>query len=382
MMDKFQHFTVRLFQLSYRQAVIIKQEMLARGAEAAVSYGVGKGDPAEAGLECEALLTGTWRQFQQFIVKLRMQPFQLNELASRLETALLNYQSPKLAPVTIQGRTYDLASRTYIMGIINLTPDSFSGDGLLTYDNYLERVISQAERMISEGADFLDIGAESTRPGAAVVDAAEEERRLLPVLRELVKAVKVPISVDTSKPEIAAKALEAGAAMINDVWGLQAPHDPEGRMAKIVAVAGIPVIIMHNKVEKNYRHLLNEVNEFLAHSIEIAQGAGVKTEQIIIDPGVGFGKTYEHNLQILQQLNWLKVLGRPILLGTSRKSVVGLTLDLPVEERLEGSIATALWGVMKGANILRVHDLQATWRAVKMCDAIRFANGAMKGHHV
>ncbi|HEX3048082.1 MAG TPA: dihydropteroate synthase, partial [Bacillota bacterium] len=149
MMDKFQHFTVRLFQLSYRQAVIIKQEMLARGAEAAVSYGVGKGDPAEAGLECEALLTGTWRQFQQFIVKLRMQPFQLNELASRLETALLNYQSPKLAPVTIQDRTYDLASRTYIMGIINLTPDSFSGDGLLTYDNYLERVISQAERMIS-----------------------------------------------------------------------------------------------------------------------------------------------------------------------------------------------------------------------------------------
>ncbi|MCL6588851.1 MAG: dihydropteroate synthase [Firmicutes bacterium] len=384
MAGKFQHFTVRLFGLSYRQALIIKQEMLARGAEAAISQETFKGrpeigDPAGEGLECDALLTGTWRQFQQFTGKLKMQPFGLSELAGRLEMALLNFLSPKLPPVTIQGKAYDLSSRTYIMGIINLTPDSFSGDGLLTQNNYIDRALQQAERMVSEGADFLDIGAESTRPGAVMVDAAEEERRLIPVLKELVKTAKVPVSVDTSKPEVAAKALEAGAALINDVWGLQAPHDPEGRMAKIVAAAGIPVIVMHNKIEKNYRHLLNEVNEFLGRSVKLAEAAGVKTEQIIIDPGIGFGKTYEHNLQLLQNLSQLKILGRPILLGASRKSVVGLTLNLPVDERLEGSIATALWGVMKGANILRVHDVQATWRAVKMCDAIRFANGGAAG---
>jgi dihydropteroate synthase len=391
MADKFQHFTVRLFHLSYRQAMIIKQEMLARGAEAAISQAVvtgvqmEKGEPAEAGPECEALLTGTWRQFRQFIDKLKLQPFGLKELAPRLETALQNFLSPKLPLVTIQGKAYDLCSRTYVMGIINLTPDSFSGDGLLSQNartnqnasaqSYIDRALQQAERMVSEGADFLDIGAESTRPGAAMVDVAEEERRLLPVLKELVKAAKVPISVDTSKPEVAQKALEAGAAILNDIWGLQAPHDPEGRMAKIAAAAGTPVIMMHNKTDKSYRHLLNEVNEFLRRSVAIAEAAGVKTEQLIIDPGVGFGKTYEHNLQVLQNLSQLKMLGRPILLGTSRKSMVGLTLDLPVEERLEGSIATAIWGVMKGANIIRVHDVQATWRAVKMCDAIRFVNG-------
>jgi len=277
------------------------------------------------------------------------------------------------APFIINGRPYDFYSRTFIMGIVNLTPDSFSGDGLFSTTNYIDQALKQAERMIADGADFLDVGAESTRPHAPKVSESEEEKRLLPVVKELISAVKVPISIDTYKPRVAAKAIHLGAAMINDIWGLKAPDDPEHRMAQVIAEAKLPVIVMHNQAEPVYRNIMQEIVTSLADSIQIAANFGFPVERMIIDPGIGFGKTYQDNLVVLYHLAELQVLGRPVLLGTSRKSVVGLTLDLPVAERLEGTLATCIWGVTKGAHILRVHDVKAVFRAVRMCDAIRCA---------
>lgn len=272
--------------------------------------------------------------------------------------------------IKIKERIFDFTNRTYVMGIINLTPDSFSRDGLGQKTNMIDGAIAQAVQMVADGADILDLGAESTRPGAVPVDAAEEGRRLFPVLKELVKTVDVPVSVDSYKPEIVEKAIEYGASIINDIWGLRAPGDPEFRMAKIVAAAKLPVVIMHNRSQAGYEDVVNEVIASLNESIEFALKMGIDLDKIIVDPGIGFGKTYEDNLLLLNNLEQLKVLGRPILLGVSRKSVIGKTLDLPVEERLEGTIAANVWGVAKGVNIVRVHDVKAISRAIKMCDAI------------
>ena len=373
MADKFEHLVVRLNGLDYRQAAIIKQEMLARGAEAAVSWEICSQQGKEVGPRQGALLSGTLRQFKQLVAKLKLQPFGLPELAQRINQALVNYdqfQNSGLAPLEIKGKIYDLQSRTHLMGIINLTPDSFSKDGLYQQTKYIDLALEQAAQMIAAGADFLDLGAESSRPGAVRVDATEEWKRLFPVLKELVGAVQVPISVDTYKPEIAQQALELGATIINDIWGLQAPDDPEHRMAKVVAAAKVPVVIMHNKTNSDYAYLMPEIIDSLQRAIDLALDAGVAFEKIIVDPGIGFAKGYQENLRVLRDLAQLKVLGRPILLGTSRKSVVGLTLDLPAAERLEGTIATAVWGASQGANIIRVHDVMAHYRALKMGDAI------------
>ena len=243
--------------------------------------------------------------------------------------------------------------------------------GHIIQTNYIDLALEQAQEMITAGADFLDIGAESSRPAAIMVSEEEEQARLLPLVKELANAVTVPISVDTYKSKVAEKALNAGASMINDIWGLQAPGDSEHQMARVAAETGVPVIIMHNKISVGYQYLMKEIIESLSLSMEIACQAGVKFEQLIVDPGIGFAKTYQDNLYILQNLDQLKILGRPILLGTSRKSVVGLTLDLPVDQRLEGTIATSIWGITKGVNILRVHDVLAHSRAVKMGDAIK-----------
>jgi dihydropteroate synthase len=277
-----------------------------------------------------------------------------------------------MAIFKIKAHSYDCAARTYVMGIINLTPDSFSKDGLYGRTAWIDSALSQARQMVADGADFLDIGAESTRPGAVELPEDEEAKRLFPVLRELVATVSVPLSIDTYKPQIAVRALEMGAAIINDIWGLNAPNDPEHRMAEVVAQSGAAVVIMHNQAQPGYHDVIREVIASLQNSIQIAVDAGIDREQIIVDPGIGgsFGKTQQDNLLLLQQLECLKVLEQPILLGTSRKSVIGTALDLPVNERLEGTIATNVWGVAKGANIVRVHDVKAITRAVKMCDAI------------
>ncbi len=258
------------------------------------------------------------------------------------------------------------------MGIINVTPDSFSQDGLYNQTKHIETALNQARRMITDGADFLDIGAESSRPGASLVDESEESKRLFPVLKELInQKIDVPISVDTYKPRIAEKALEIGASIINDIWGFKFPGDQEHLMARVAAQAEVPVILMHNKVEAKYSNLMKEIVDSLSESIEIASNSGVNSDQIIIDPGIGFGKTVQDNLFVLQNMEQLTSLKKPVLLGTSRKSVIGKTLDLPVNERLEGTIATVIWGITKGANIIRVHDVLEHSRAIKMCDAIR-----------
>ena len=253
--------------------------------------------------------------------------------------------------------------QTYLMGIVNLSLDSFSGDGL---GDAVETAVERAHRIAAEGADIIDIGGESTRPGSTPVSLEEELRRVMPVAERLGRELKVPFSVDTYKAEVARRALAAGASMVNDVWGLKA--DPA--LARLAAEAGVPLILMHNQQGTVYSDLVPEVMASLQRSMDLALNAGVQWQNIIIDPGIGFGKTAQHNLEILRRLSEFRALGRPILLGTSRKSTIGLVLGLPVTERLEGTAATMALGIANGADMVRVHDVQAMLRVCRMSDAI------------
>jgi len=282
--------------------------------------------------------------------------------------------------------TLDFGKQTYIMGILNLTPDSFSGDGLLsdalTQDRILEKAFSQACQFTQSGAHILDIGGESTRPGALPVSEEEELDRILPVLRILAGEMDTLISVDTYKSGIARAVLENGAHIINDVWGLHA--DPE--LAHVIAGFGATVVVMHNRsswanaeikerlggryVGVPYQNLLEDVKNELMESVEIATTAGIPDKKIILDPGIGFGKTVEQNLELLDRLDEICSLGFPVLLGPSRKSFIGYTLDLPVNERLEGTAAAVAIGIERGADIVRVHDVAFIARVARMTDAI------------
>lgn len=263
----------------------------------------------------------------------------------------------------IGSRTFRWGERTFVMGILNVTPDSFSGDGL----EDVSAAVEQARRMADEGADLLDVGGESTRPGHAPVDVDEELRRVLPVLRAVRTALPdMPLTIDTTKPAVAEAALDAGAHAINDVWGV----DEDGTRARIAAARRVPIVLMHNRAEPRYRDLLREVMDDLRHAIDRAMQAGVAETDILIDPGFGFGKTAEHNLALLRGLGELRRLGRPILLGTSRKSTLGKVLDLPAEDRLEATLATTVLGIAAGVDIVRVHDVRANARAARMTDAV------------
>ena len=262
-----------------------------------------------------------------------------------------------------------------VMGIINLSPDSFYGD---SHCSTLEQALATANRMVQEGADFLDIGAESSRPGSVPLDEQEELKRLLPVVEKLVESIPIPISVDTYKPRVAQAVLQAGAAIINDITGLQ--RFPE--MAGIIAQFNAGVILMHMQgnpktMQDNpgYADLLTEVSEYLSKSINIATEAKIDVHKIAIDPGIGFGKSDSHNLQILKNLQCFTAWGSPVLLGLSRKSLIGNILDVPVEERLEGSLSAAVFGVINGASIIRTHDVLATCRAVKVVESIMNIKG-------
>ena len=262
------------------------------------------------------------------------------------------------APIRIGPAAFDWGRRTYVMGILNVTPDSFSGDGLLVDADPVEGAVAAARRMIAEGADLLDIGGESTRPGHAPVDAAEEIRRVIPVIAAVAAALPdTPISVDTAKPDVATAALAAGAHLLNDVWGT----GPDvGEMAAVAAGAGVPLIVMHNRAEARYeRNVVAEVVADLGAALDRAIAAGVPETDLIVDPGIGFGKTADHNITVLCHLGALSTLGRPVLLGTSRKSTLGRILDLPVEERLEATLATTALGIAAGVDIVRVHDVGA-----------------------
>ena len=279
----------------------------------------------------------------------------------------LNARTP-LTPMTIRDRAFRWGSRTYVMGVLNVTPDSFSGDGL---GSDIDAAVEQALRFQADGADIIDIGGESTRPasiytGAGPISAGEELRRVVPVIEALAGALHIPISIDTYKAEIAREALRAGAAMVNDVWGFR--RDPD--MARVVAEAGVPVVLMHNQAPTRYDDLVPDVIGELRRMIDAAISAGVRRENIIIDPGMGFGKTAEHNLEILRRLDEFRALDAPILVGMSRKSTIGYVLDLPVEERLEGTAATVALSVAFGADIVRVHDVREMARVARMSDAV------------
>jgi dihydropteroate synthase len=254
--------------------------------------------------------------------------------------------------------------RTYIMGVINLSPDSFSGDGL---DSDIEAAQAQARRFIAEGADIIDIGGESTRPGSKPVSVDEELQRVIPAIERLANELPVPISIDTYKSVVASRALTAGASMINDVWGLK----KDQYLARIAADTGVPIILTSNQRDEPCQNdIMAEVISSLEKSITLAKEAGVAEQNIIIDPGIGFGKSLEQNLEIIRRLAELKSLGKPILLGTSRKSVIGLVLDLPPDQCLEGTAATVAIGIAHGADIIRVHDVKQMVRVCRMSDAI------------
>lgn len=265
-------------------------------------------------------------------------------------------------------RDFDLGAHTYIMGILNVTPDSFSDGGRYQKTDH---ALFQVEKMLDEGMDILDIGGESTRPGYTFVPQEEEIRRVVPVIEAVKSRFDVPVSLDTYKSGVAKAGLSAGADLINDIWGLK--YDPE--MAPVIGQAGVPCVLMHNRERAEYQDFLKDVLGDLEEYVRIAGRAGIARDKIILDPGIGFGKTYEQNLLMIHKLEILKELGFPVLLAASRKSVVGLTLDLPAAERVEGTLVTTVFGALKGCAFVRVHDVKENLRAVKMAEALMFHGG-------
>ncbi len=286
------------------------------------------------------------------------------------------------APLAIGPRTFAWGIRTFVVGILNVTPDSFSGDGLLApgdrgraasrdigplADRPVAAALALARRMVDEGADILDVGGESSRPGHLPVPAAEEAARVVPVIRALREALPdVPLSIDTTKPSVAAAALDAGAHLLNDVWGVA---EDDG-IARLAAERGVPLVLMHNRAEARYTALMAEIVADLQRALERAVRAGVPRERLIVDPGFGFGKAPPHNLALLRELAALRLLGRPVLLGTSRKSTLGKVLDLPPDEREEATVATTVLGIAAGVDLVRVHDVRSNVRAARMADAV------------
>ena len=275
------------------------------------------------------------------------------------------------APFAIGPRTFAWGERTYVMGILNVTPDSFSGDGLLATaepgEPHVAAALTAARAMAAAGADLLDVGGESSRPGHEPVGAAEERARVVPVIEAIHRELPdMPISVDTTKPSVAEAALHAGAGIVNDVWGVA----EDDALARVAAEHGVPIVLMHNRAEARYMSLMAEILADLQAAIERTVRAGVPWERIIVDPGFGFGKTPAHNLALLRDLGALRLLGRPVLLGTSRKSTLGKVLDLPADQRLEATLATTALGIAAGIDIVRVHDVEPNVRVARMTDVV------------
>jgi len=388
MVPKGLFLTIKIENVKYAAASIIKQEMLSKGGEAALGECIYFGDERRT----DILLMGTKRHYRRLLAKLRMQPLvSLSTLAVELKEALDNYEARDRSHLTIGARDFHWGERTFVMGIINVTPDSFSGDGILSPgvtsgdagdESTIDAAVAQGLRQVKEGADILDVGGESTRPGSSPVTAEEELQRVLPVIRRLAAKTDVPISIDTYKASVAEAALDAGAHLVNDVWALGA--DPD--IAALIADRGVPVILMHNRSRPKeasiearlggrylgveYQDLMADIIRELRQAVESALEAGIPAHYIIVDPGIGFGKTVNQNLHLLNHLDELRVMGYPILLGPSRKSFIGYTLDLPPEERLEGTAATVALGIARGADIMRVHDVREMVRVAKMADAM------------
>lgn len=265
-------------------------------------------------------------------------------------------------------KEFQTRGHTYVMGILNVTPDSFSDGGCW---NDRDRALKRVEEMVGQGADIIDIGGESTRPGYTPLSEEEETARVAPVVEAVKSSFDVPVSLDTYKSRVALAGIQAGADLINDIWGLKY----DGQMAPLIAEYGLSCCLMHNRTGEVYRDLMKEIAGELAESVGLAREAGIPDDRIILDPGVGFAKSYEQNLEVINRLEELRALGYPLLLGCSRKSVVGLTLDLPVDRRLEGTLATTVIAVMKGCMFVRVHDIAENVRAIRMTEAILSAGG-------
>ncbi len=361
------HFNLKVEGIEPRTANLLKQEMLSLGGDVAVDG---------RGLDCstqqtDAILMGTQKNFEKLILKLEQYP-DLHFIGQSIKETIKNISKTHYS-IRCRKRTLTLGKRTLLMGVLNVTPDSFS-DGGLFFDK--EKAIAHGLRMVEEGADILDIGGESTRPGSKPLELEEELRRVIPVIESLVKEVEVAISIDTYKSTVAQRAIEAGAEIINDISGLH--FDPS--LAQVAAKEDIPLVLMHIRgtpetmqKDVHYGSLFSEILQYLKESIQRAESAGLDPRQIIIDPGIGFGKTAEDNLLIIKNLFEFRILGRPILLGTSRKSFIGKILNTEVGDRLEGTLSSIAIGVLNGAHIIRSHDVLQAKKAIAVADAIRLA---------
>lgn len=373
MLPKGLQHIIRINSLPGISANILKQELLSLGGECALP----KGALTARNKKTDCLLIATMAQYSSLIEKLKKQPFDLKKISADIAGVLENYTREEF-PLKLGRYRMDTGKSARIMGIVNATPDSFSGDGLYRnpiakWENKrLDYLVEYAVKQVRDGADILDIGGESSRPQAAPVSLKDELARTIPLIKILAKRIKAPISIDTRKPEVARAALDNGAVMVNDITGLRDP-----KMAGIISRYNAACVIMHMKgtprtMQKApaYRSLIDEILDFLSRSVEQAQQAGVKPDKIVIDPGIGFGKTTAHNLEILKRLAEFKSLGKPIMIGASRKSFIGDILSLPVEKRLIGTMASCVLAVANGAGIVRVHDVKETAQALKLTQAI------------
>jgi dihydropteroate synthase len=346
--------------LLLEQAQALREQARQAGALAALTRVAGRSDPARV----EVVIMGPVEALRRVAAAAK------GDAGAGMSAALEAYLAPPVHVLRCRGREIALGERTIVMGILNLTPDSFSGDGLA---GNVSLAVERARQMVEDGAHVLDVGGESTRPGAEPVGLEEELARVLPVIERLTAELDVPVSIDTYKSAVAREALARGAAIVNDISGLHADED----MAKTAADAGAAVIVMHiqgtprdMQANPRYADVIGEISDYLAEGIARAEAAGIARDQIVVDPGIGFGKKLEHNLEILRRLREFRSLGCPVLVGTSRKSMIGAILDLPPDQRVEGTAATVALAIAAGADMVRVHDVKEMARVARVADAI------------
>lgn len=370
MLPKAQTFLIRLNAINNICANILKQEMLSLGAEAAITRGALTGKIKKT----DILMIGSLAQFKLLSQKIKPQPFGLDKLSEELDENIKNYVKDNFI-LSLRGSSLNLNHKTQIMGIINLTFDSFSGDGLYNSNSgrCLNLALIKAKKMVSDGADIIDLGGQSSRPGAKNISIKEELARTVPVVKLLAKKINKPISIDTTRPRVAEACLDSGAQIINDVSGLR-----DKRMIKVAARYKAAVVIMHMlgvplNMQKviAYHSLIDEIALYLKNAIDSAQAGGIKPDKIIVDPGIGFGKKPEHNLEIIKRLAEFRALGKPILIGTSRKSFIGNILGADLHGRSIGTLATCVLAAQNGAKIIRVHDVREASQCLKMVDAVK-----------
>lgn len=374
MLPKSAFFRIRVADVDSRGANILKQQFLSVGGEVAVS----RNSLSLSVVKTDVIIFATLSQINRASERLSLQPFGLKALSEEIKTAVDNFISGKKKIFDASGKKILIGKKTLVMGILNVTKDSFSDGGdFLKY----ECAVRRAEQIVSEGADIVDVGGESTRPGSSPVSAKEELRRVLPVVKYISKKTKIPVSIDTYKSVVAKACINEGACIVNDVSGLRF----DKKMAGIVSSKRCGLVIMHMKgspadmqFNPTYKDVLFETINFFYDRISFAEEHGIDPNRIIIDPGIGFGKTVSHNLEIISRLREYRTIGAPVLVGASRKSFIGKILDSPVDDRLEGSIASAVASAINGADIVRAHDVKETARALSVIDAVMKKDGTWK----